>query len=326
MLARLMTCQIISHEWNTDKMELIKAPSTQIMKNLQVSTDLKTQVLMNEQVQNGLSEIEFRVAKSSLLVSYNGGLVAASKSIKTLSTAELIEEVKKTLKFIIRDIGIKNWSNEDAMYDSTRFVNLLKSYYSDLTYSEIELAFELLSAHALDDYLPKSAGQPDRSHYQSFSSEYIGKVLNAFRGYKNSIWVKANRLKPNEERVVTEEEKEYWAKTFVDGICNKFEEYEKDGEFPTFPIAFKVVEVLQAAGFVEEVEITQRDRQAAVVALTNNSTKSSYDKAKYKAAFREKQPSKELDAYAEIRAMERAIKKAFDEMIKKKINPRSILK
>ena len=81
-------------------MELIKAPSTQIMRNLQVSTDLKTQVLMNEQVQNGLSEIEFRVAKSSLLVSHNGGLVVASKSIKTLSTAELIEEVKKTLKFM----------------------------------------------------------------------------------------------------------------------------------------------------------------------------------------------------------------------------------
>lgn len=306
---------------------LVKRASAGLAKNIELSSRIKESVLIQDTVKDGLNDVEYRVAKSSLVKSKNGEVIPATKQISLLSLEELTNEVLQTVKFIARDIGIKNFEGEDARYYGTRFVTTLKDYYGDLTYREVEVAFELLSAHKLDDFLPRNGqGQPDRSHYQTFSSEFVGKVLNAFKAYKNQVWKKANGLKVSEEKTYSEEQKLELRQAFIMGICEQFDKYKEEGTKPSFPVSFLVVEELQRAGLIKDsIKITEKDRRLAVHKILNNNSFSKYDKSNIKNRFEEKKPDKTVDAYATIRAHERTIIQAFDSMIQSGIDIRVVL-
>lgn len=112
---------------------------------------------------------------------------STERTIGEMSGAELAREILPALRFIMRDVGYREQPG-DLQYLTIRMPELLKRHYAALTLREIRLAFELSLTGELDPYLPKNgAGQPDRSHYQSFSAEYICKVLNAYKARRG--WV-----------------------------------------------------------------------------------------------------------------------------------------
>ena len=152
------------------------------------------------------------------------------------------------------------------------FMKLLIQYYSFMTYKEVELSFELLLTGALDEYLPKNAiNQPDRSHYQSFSKEYVTKILNAFKGYKNSLWSKANKLLPKSEAFVDENQKKEFRQSLLLDVTSKYNHYRETKEKPFFRVPFLVMNLFIDAGIVSGYpEIDEERREIAYHKLMTN--------------------------------------------------------
>lgn len=69
----------------------------------------------------------------------------------------MIAKTGQMFRFIAMDVGfiIPTENRDDWTYICTRLLDLLKRYYSQLTLSEVKLAFELLITGELDDYLPR---------------------------------------------------------------------------------------------------------------------------------------------------------------------------
>lgn len=109
-------------------------------------------------------------------------------------------------RFIAMDVGfiIPTENRDDWTYICTRLLDLLKRYYSQLTLSEVKLAFELLITGELDDYLPKDRdGNAERKHYQQFNADYFAKVLNAYRRKQNGVIHKAYKALPEPKKELT---------------------------------------------------------------------------------------------------------------------------
>lgn len=311
-----------------------------IRRNEQVSANLvrmaehRELVLSNEVVQGGLNDVEFKVAHAAIMT---GEL--SRRPIKAISDKELANEISDTLGFIIRDLGIKNWNGDDAAYDASRFKKLLRGYYGHLTYKEVELSFELLSVGKLDDYLPKDkSGKADKNHYQSFSVEFVTKVLNAFSTYKQKVWSKANSLLPERAESLSEEAIKEANDAFINSIYLEFDRYKnqvkeaskiKGGivEPPKFPADFMVVEQLIKAGLLDgEPEITEADKRLAMVSFLSNSFKSTYEKKVVKTQWNEEKDSHYLKGYYPLHARKRSIRKVFDRLIKQKKDIRDFVK
>ena len=126
-------------------------------------------------------------------------------------------------KNILLDIGIK----QAEPYEIGRFCDVVMRYYKSLSVNEIKLAFELLLIGELDPYLPKDKnGEPDKNHYQSFSFEYISKVLKAYKKRKDRTWQKAHLALPDPtKKEPTEEDRKKSRERFIESIKEAFNAY-----------------------------------------------------------------------------------------------------
>ncbi len=300
---------------------IVLREKTEISENLIKNSERKFIVLSNEIVQKGLSEIECSVANASII---GDGLLNSRKPIKSLDDGELKEEIKQTLKFIVRDLGLKNWGGDDAVYDAMRFMELLKKYYSELSYKEVELAFELLNVGKLDEYLPKGSGNKvEKNHYQSFSVEYVCRVLNAFKEYRNKVWSKAYKLLPSETNQISEEEKQKTNDYFVNDLLDKFDEYKKDGVKPMFSSVSIYYNKLLERGFLdEELEISKEDRSAYYVEIMANGFKNDFYKRSISKDHNKGVKNTAIDFGSERKCMERKIVEFFKEAIELEIDLR----
>lgn len=214
-----------------------------LAKRREVYNDQKMAILQSQHVQLKLSENELIIAQTGI------GL-----SIKQANEKELISAVAVASKFICRDVGIRTWDNKEVMkYDAVRFFNILRRYYNDLTFSEVKMAFELALVGQLDEWLPKDRnGEPDKNHYQSFSLEYITKILNAYKSKKNKIWFKARKSLPVPITTATKEEKEMYRKAFLNDIYIAFDAYVQHGKRPRFILNIFIKEFVNQ-GLIKEV-------------------------------------------------------------------------
>ena len=101
---------------------------------------------------------------------------AEVKNIGSFDDRELIDEVKSLLRFTYRDLGLQ--TAPDA-YDCSRFMQLMREHYSDLTLSDLKSAFELYIMKKLDSWLPDRFG-----HFQKFSASFYLTVIDAYRRYQ----------------------------------------------------------------------------------------------------------------------------------------------
>lgn len=151
---------------------------------------------------------------------------STKKSISDYPLEELTAHVGKLSAMIAKDAGIKQVDT----YSATRFVDILRKYYYSLSLSEVKIAFELGMTGQLDEYLPKDKnGHPDRNHYQSFSIEYVTKILNAYKSKFSDVQAKAYTSLPSPKREVTDREKQFYMSKFVDAMRESFVYYKYKG-------------------------------------------------------------------------------------------------
>ena len=106
-------------------MQLVKRDIGQLTQNVKAADEYKRGVLSSLEVIDGLNDLEYRVAKNSILVYEGNEIVVASKIIKAMTVEELTDQVEETLPFIIRDVGIKNFTGDDAAYYTTKIDDIL---------------------------------------------------------------------------------------------------------------------------------------------------------------------------------------------------------
>jgi len=183
----------------------------------------KSSLLEKEIVRNGLSSSEFQIAK-----------IGSGETIASLPDRLIVDGRESGLVFklgilakgISKDFSIRSIDESEVV----RFYHIIKKYYSELTIDEVRTAFELALVGNLDEYLPKDReGNPDKNHYQSFSIEFITKILNAYKKYRGKVWGKVYRLESSEVRELTEEEKNRNIEAFVDVIREAYKRFLEDG-------------------------------------------------------------------------------------------------
>ncbi len=270
-----------------------------IYNNLAKASVVKKNTLANAEVKNGLGKVEMRVAKAG-----------TKKPIKILTDDELTEKISDSIEFIARDLGIKNFNGDDAAYESTRFFQILQNYYDDLSFEEVRIAFELSMVGNLDRWLPDGHG-----HYQSFSFEYVTKVLNAYREYKGKTWSKANNLIPYNP-IITDDQKEENKKFFRHDIVNKFRKYRDEQQVPQFLAPFLVIDELVARGLSKGTpDLSPEDKKKGFVELMSRKFKSPLDKVKINRDREKGVENESINISAERHAQKREIIRVFDDII-----------
>lgn len=196
--------------------------------------------------------------------------VASTKTpIAEIESSILIDKIRLLAEYVTRDAAIKQVDE----YDKTRFTDILLKYYSSLSLSEIKLAFELSMTGELDQYLPKDKdGKPDKNHYQSFSVEYITKIINAYKKRKQDTDHKAYTAIPQEQKQLTSGEIEYYNRWSKNILIQTFLEYKYLGRINSETLnEFILYRELEAIGMAEPVIVTEADKRNAVSRLLKKS-------------------------------------------------------
>lgn len=192
-------------------------------------------------------------------------LASTDKTIAEYDANELSIELAKALKWIAKDVGYRATDESERGYLVVRVAEILKRYYDGLTMRDFKMAFEMSITGELDDYLPKGRdGQADRGHYQQFNAEYVCKILNAYKGRRESVLRKANAAIPEQEtkpnaKVVSDlmlRQKQI----FIEVLENyRINERFPDGMTPITEII--CCDVLAGCGLMPAIEVTPQEQQ-----------------------------------------------------------------
>ena len=194
-------------------------------------------------------------------------LVASTdKPFSDYDSTDLGREFIATLKWVAKDIGCRVTDPADWQYIVIRVVEVVRRYYSDFTMKDFRLAFEMSLTGELDAYLPKDRnGMPDKNHYGAFNVEYIGKILNAYKGARLEVLRKANRVKPVEftSPAPSDEERKKYSDSVRKDCVFAFLHYKYRGRLPYMtPIGEMLCyERLAIAGLADPIEVTLEEQR-----------------------------------------------------------------
>lgn len=246
-------------------------------------------------------------------------VASTKKQIAEIDDETLIAKTGQMFRFIAMDVGfiISTENRDDWTYICTRLLDLLKRYYSQLTLSEVKLAFELLITGELDDYLPKdNQGNPDKKHYQQFNADYFAKILNAYRRKQNGVIHKAYKAVPEPKRELTPEQKRYYHNEAVARYRDVFLRYKYTGRFELgIADGMFIYDWLRKHGLANEVAGTEDDRKQAFARYMQRVARGFVNKYEAFHVQRKGTDAPELDFTAYEIARDKEIKRTFDRMI-----------
>lgn len=246
-------------------------------------------------------------------------VASTKKQISEIDDETLIAKTGQMFRFIAMDVGfiIPMENRDDWTYICTRLLDLLKRYYSQLTLSEVKLAFELLITGELDEYLPKDRnGQPDKAHYQQFNADYFAKILNAYRRKQNGVIHKAYQALPEPKRELTPEQKRYYHNETVARYRDIFLRYKYTGVFRLgIADGMFLFDWLIKLGFADAVAGTEDDRKQAYARYMQRVARGFVNRYEAYHVQRKGTDAPELDFTAYEIARDKEIKRAFDRMI-----------
>lgn len=271
----------------------------------------RSMVLASNEVRENLRPVELMIMEAGM-----------NKAIATMTGHELAEDIKLKVHYLAKDVGIKG-KVED--YSVIRFIDILNKYYSNLSTSEVKLAFELALLGELDEFLPTDKnGQPDRNHYQEFSLEYQTKILNAYKVKQSKTWNKAIKELPAHKPEITMEEKDQIHKEFLEGVVLMFEKYRDKKVLPIIPLPFLILNELRKSGLLQsEPEVTSQDIDNAYKVVINSNDM--WTAKTVRKDYMEGQINPVVLHKAETDAEYRAIINVFDKLIKQKKNLKDLL-
>ena len=267
--------------------------------------DARRQMSTIPQVAQALTPVERSIFAASI-----------KKPIADYTDEELARNTALIVKKITLDEGIKSISEHDV----TRFMQLLKTYYSQYSLHEIRLAFELALVGELDEYLPKDRdGNPDKSHYQSFNAAFISKILQAYGKRRREVEANAYSALPAPERKVAPETISFYSREWKMSLINFYLAYKYRGKLSGHINLYRVYEKLSRVGLAEPYEITESDKKEAVARLLSK-VHTGLIKEFIGECIRYQQ-TKHSDVAAEARsiAIEKALARTFDRMAKDEV-------
>lgn len=183
---------------------------------------------------------------------------STKRAISEYPLEELSGHVGKLAKAIAMDAGIKTIDP----YSVTRFMDILRKYYYTMSLSEVKIAFELGMTGQLDEYLPRDKyGMADCHHYQSFSVEYVTKILNAYKKRFADVQDKAYSSIPEKKKEWTEQEKEFYSNYSNQLARNAYLLYKYKGIIRPIINEMLVYAQLERMGFAEPIIITESDKK-----------------------------------------------------------------
>ena len=245
-------------------------------------------------------------------------VASTKKQIADIDDDTLIAKTGQMFRFIAMDVGyIIPTNSEDWTYICTRLLDLLKRYYSQLTLSEVKLAFELLITGELDDYLPKDRdGNAERKHYQQFNADYFAKVLNAYCRKQNQVIGKAYTALPEPKKELSPEQIRYYRNQSVMTCLMCFMRYKYTGRL-VFGLTDEmfVYNWLLGVGLADEVKETEDDRKQAFARYMQRVARGFVNKYEAYHVQRKGTDAPELDFTAYEIARDKEIKRTFDRMI-----------
>lgn len=250
-------------------------------------------------------------------------VASTKKQIAEIDDETLIAKTGQMFRFIAMDVGfiIPTENRDDWTYICTRLLDLLKRYYSQLTLSEVKLAFELLITGELDDYLPKDRdGNAERKHYQQFNADYFAKILGAYRKKQNEVVGKAYKALPEPKKEMTQDEKRYCHNRIEARNRIIFLRYKYTGKI-TFEIGDEMFlfEWLKKIGYADEVKATEDDRKQAFAKYMQRAAIGVINKYTAYNVRIKGIDSPEIDYTAYEVARKKEIIRAFDRMIAEEI-------
>jgi hypothetical protein len=297
------------------------------MENLPEKANVQNVALEIYNPKPGIKAIEIRrkmvqlpeVAKALTPVEKYIFVASTKKQIAEIDDETLIAKTGQMFRFIAMDVGfiIPTENRDDWTYICTRLLDLLKRYYSQLTLSEVKLAFELLITGELDDYLPKDRdGNAERKHYQQFNADYFAKILNAYRRKQNGVIHKAYQALPEAKRELTPEQKRYYHNETVARYRAIFLRYKYTGVFRLgIADGMFLFEWLTKLGLADAVAGTEDDRKQAYARYMQRVARGFVNKYEAFHVQRKGTDAPELDFTAYEIARDKEIKRTFDRMI-----------
>lgn len=264
--------------------------------------------------------------KLELLPEIASVLSVAEKKIFEASTRTLICEMdditlvdysKRLFRYVATEIGYTIPDATEWAFIQTRLLDVLKTYHSQMSLTDIRLAFELMSVGELDNYFPRdSNGNPDKKHYNRFTAEYLTRVINAYKARQSEVIAKVYKYIPRQEKTVSEREKAYYSEFMNDRIKIIYLTYKYTGRLVTeYADETFLYNWLRNNGLAEMVTSTEDDRNKAYYRFLAKAAKNMVNK--YEAAHVRKvgKGASSLDYLAFDEARKTEIKRAFDQMI-----------
>jgi hypothetical protein len=229
------------------------------------------------------------------------------------------------MNYIKRDIGLTRELDE---YDITRFLDVLRKYYSELSLSEVKLAFELSSVGELNDFLPKNAdGSVRNGHYQQFNVEYYTKILTAYRNKKNKVVTKAFTALPKRANKISIEERKQLHNGNLHNLTRAFLRYKYSGRYVTNGVEeYLHYRELEKTILAPTIHVSDSDKERALSLVYQKSAKRLITKFQADMISKGGKESKDIQTDAFFIARRRAIIKCFDYMIESEIQINKYLK
>lgn len=227
---------------------------------------------------------------------------------------ELTAELMRSLRTIARDIGLRE--SELDNYIVARLVTVLCNYYGGFTMQDFRLAFEMSVTGELDEYLPRRGdGTADRGHYHNFSTEYVCRILNAYRSRRAAVLRKVADAEPKQEQPRDPEQEARASANIRQHLLEDYDYFCRTGTFPAVSSIGKMLyyNELAALGFAPEVEVTLADQREVLAATVREylSKDRLFDASRLK---KEGTDSNEIQHGAFLIARDRALRETFARM------------
>lgn len=273
--------------------------------------DVRRQIAVLPEVANALTQVEKYVFDAS-----------TKTQIAELDEKVFAEKATQILRFVAMDVGYNIPQNAtDWGYIQIRLLDIIKRYYSQLTLTDLKLAFELATTGELDDYLPKdSKGKPDKAHYQNFNADYFAKILNAYKRKQSEVVEKAYNAVPKPKKEISPDEIRYYENIRKQTNQRIFLRYKYRGEL-IFGILDErlIYDWLLSVGLANPVAETEQDRKQALTRFLDKAARNMLEPYKVFDIRTKGINSPEIDFTAFEIARRREIIKTFDYMIENEI-------
>lgn len=217
---------------------------------------LRREMVQLPVVANALNQVEKHVFSAS-----------TKTQIRDISNEDMVKKTAQMFKYIAMDIGvIISQDQTEWAYTCTRLMNLLQTYYNQLTLADVKLAFELATVGELDEFLPKDRnGRADKNHYQQFNIEFLAKILNAYRQKQNRVVVKAFAALPEPTFEFSPERVKEGHNSIMNKLVLCFLEYKYTSKMPEIASTYEMLffNHLQKVGLADNIIITIADKRIA---------------------------------------------------------------